>query len=75
MMLIVIDADASTGIAKFDFNNLSERDVKDLKTQGPGFVYQIRPGGKTLVIGPGGGWDVARALASGSWELRQPRPS
>jgi hypothetical protein len=69
MMLIVIDADASTGIANFDFNNLSERDVKDLKTQGPGFVYQIRPGGKTLIVGPGGGWDVARALASGSKDI------
>ena len=26
----------------------------------------MRPGAKTLIIGPGGGWDVARALASGS---------
>ena len=69
MMLIVIDADASTGIAKFDFNNLSEGEKKDLAYQGPGFPYQVRPGGKTLIIGPGGGWDVARALASGSKDI------
>lgn len=69
MMLIVIDADASTGIAKFDFNNLSASQKKDLACQGPGFPYQIRPGAKTLIIGPGGGWDVARALASGSKDI------
>ncbi len=27
------------------------------------------PGAKTLVIGPGGGWDVSRALASGSHDI------
>lgn len=69
MMLIVIDADASTGIANFDFHNLSERDKHDLAYQGPGFPYQVRPGGKTLIIGPGGGWDVARAIASGSKDI------
>jgi spermidine synthase len=69
MMLIFIDADASTGIANFDFSKLTEAQKKDLATQGPGFVYQIRPGGKTLIIGPGGGWDVARALASGSTDI------
>ena len=69
MMLIFIDADASTGIANFDFAHLTDSQKKDLATQGPGFVYQIRPGGKTLVIGPGGGWDVARAIASGSTDI------
>jgi hypothetical protein len=69
MMLIFIDADASTGIANFDFANLTESQRKDLSLQGPGFVYQIRPGAKTLIIGPGGGWDVARALASGSKDI------
>jgi hypothetical protein len=29
----------------------------------------VRPGAKTLVIGPGGGWDVSRALASGSHDI------
>jgi hypothetical protein len=69
MMLIFIDADASTGIANFDFNNLNEREKRDLTGQGPGFAYQIRPAAKTLIIGPGGGWDVARALASGSKDI------
>jgi hypothetical protein len=69
MMTIFIDADASTGIANFDFRNLSERERRDLAYQGPGFPYQLRPGGKTLIIGPGGGWDVARALASGSRDV------
>lgn len=69
MMLIVIDADASTGIAKFNFNNLSESERRDLALQGMGLPYQVRPGAKTLIIGPGGGWDVARALASGSKDI------
>jgi hypothetical protein len=69
MMMIVIDADASTGIAKFDFDHLSEGQKKDLYYQGPGFPYRVRPGAKTLIIGPGGGWDVARAIASGSKDI------
>ncbi|MGH9592369.1 MAG: hypothetical protein ACRD5L_04705, partial [Bryobacteraceae bacterium] len=32
-------------------------------------AYAVRPGAKTLVIGPGGGWDVARAFASGSKDI------
>ncbi|MGH9661866.1 MAG: hypothetical protein ACRD96_25180, partial [Bryobacteraceae bacterium] len=66
---VVIDADASTGIANFDFANLSERDRQDLLFQGPALPYAVRPGAKTLIIGPGGGWDVARALASGSRDV------
>jgi hypothetical protein len=64
--MIYIDADASTGIANFDFNHLSAGDLKALLHQGPGTPYILRPGAKTLIIGPGGGWDVSRALASGS---------
>lgn len=66
---IVIDGDASTAIANFDFAHLTPKNVQDLRYQGPGFPYIIRPGAKTLVIGPGGGWDVARALASGSQQI------
>ncbi len=66
---IFIDADASTGIANFDFANLSEKDRRDLLYQGPGLPYVVRPGAKTLIIGPGGGWDVARALAGGSRDV------
>jgi hypothetical protein len=67
--MIYIDADASTGVANFDFNHLSARDLDYLLHQGPGIPYNLRPGAKTLVIGPGGGWDVSRALASGSHDV------
>jgi len=66
---IVIDADASTWIPNFDFNHLSDQDVHDLLYQGPGLPYAVRPTAKSLIIGPGGGWDVARALASGSHDI------
>jgi spermidine synthase len=66
MKSIVIDADAATGVARFDFAHLTPAQKFDLSYGGPGFVYLLRPGAKTLIIGPGGGWDVARALASGS---------
>ena len=65
-MHIVIDADAATGIPWYHWNHLSPADLHDLLRQGPGVVYDLRPGAKTLIIGPGGGYDVARALASGS---------
>lgn len=73
--MIVIDADASTAIATdanrrpFDFAHLTARDRHDLLEQGPALPYAVRPGAKTLIIGPGGGWDVARALASGSHDI------
>jgi hypothetical protein len=66
---IFIDADASTAIANFDFDHLTPRDRGDLLMQGPSLPYAVRPGAKTLIIGPGGGWDVARALASGSHDI------
>jgi hypothetical protein len=69
MKSIVIDADAATGVARFDFAHLTPEQKFDLNYGGPGFAYLLRPGAKTLIIGPGGGWDVARALASGSKEI------
>jgi hypothetical protein len=69
MMTIYIDADASTGIANFDYANLTASERHDLFFQGPGFPYRVRPGAKALIIGPGGGWDVARALSSGSKDI------
>jgi spermidine synthase len=66
---IVIDADAATGISPYDWDHLSEQDRAHLLHQGPGFPYAMRPGAKTLIIGPGGGYDVARALASGSRDI------
>jgi hypothetical protein len=67
--MMFIDGDASTGIPFFDFGNLSAQDRRDLLYQGPGLPYAFRPGAKTLIIGAGGGWDVARALASGSRDV------
>ncbi len=66
---IFIDADASTGIASFDFEHLTARERHELLEQGPALPYAVRPGAKALIIGPGGGWDVARALASGSHDI------
>ncbi|MCU1235756.1 MAG: hypothetical protein JWP63_3723 [Candidatus Solibacter sp.] len=66
---IVIDADAATTIAHFDFNHLTEKNRADLMLQGPALPYAVRPGAKTLIIGPGGGWDVARAIAAGSKDV------
>lgn len=63
---IVIDGDASTGIPPYDLDALSAEARATLLSMGPGFVYQLRPGLSTLVIGAGGGWDVARALAGGA---------
>jgi SAM-dependent methyltransferase len=69
VLLIRIDADASTGIAPYDFDRLSEQDRAGLLRDGPGLPYVVRPGAKALVIGCGGGWDIARALASGSRDV------
>jgi hypothetical protein len=66
---IVIDADAATGVARFDLDHLTEADKQKLLSEGAGFPYVLRPGAKTLVIGPGGGWDVSRAIGSGSKDV------
>ena len=66
---IVIDADAATALAGKDWDHLSEADRRDLSHQGPGFPYYLRPAAKTLVIGAGGGYDVARALSAGSKDI------
>jgi hypothetical protein len=68
--LIRIDADAATGIATYDWaHGLAEGDRANLLRQGQGLPYALRPGAKTLIIGPGGGYDVSRALASGSKDV------
>src|ERR1043166_1244984 len=66
---IVIDGDAATGIFPYALDNLGPFERADLRDQGPALPYAVRPGAKTLIIGPGGGWDVARALASGSRDV------
>ncbi len=66
---IVIDADAATGISPFDWDRITPRQRAGLTHSGAGSPYIVRPGAKTLVIGAGGGYDVARALASGSRDI------
>jgi hypothetical protein len=66
---IVIDADAATGISPFDWNRITPEERVALTRSGPGIAYALRPGAKTLVIGAGGGYDVARSLASGSKDI------
>jgi hypothetical protein len=67
---VVIDGDATTGIASFDWQRgLSKEERFQLLHEGPGFPYVLRPAAKTLVIGAGGGYDVARALAGGSRDI------
>jgi hypothetical protein len=66
---IVIDADAATSIFNYDLNHLDENQRRDVAIAGESLPYTLRPGAKTLIIGPGGGWDVARALASGSHDV------
>jgi hypothetical protein len=66
---IFIDADASTGIAHFDFRHLTADNRRDLLYQGQGLPYMVLPNAKTLIIGPGGGWDVASAIAGGSTDI------
>ena len=66
---IVIDADAATGIASFEWDHLTDAQRYQLTHEGPGTPYLVRPGARTLVIGAGGGYDVARAFASGSRDI------
>jgi hypothetical protein len=66
---IAIDADAATGIAAFDWDHREPDQMYRLTHSGPGSPYLVRPGAKTLIIGAGGGYDVARALASGSRDI------
>lgn len=66
---VIIDADASTAIAVHDWDRLTDQDRRDLARGGPAFPYFLRPGAKTLVIGSGGGYDVGRALSSGSRDI------
>ncbi|HEY2017678.1 MAG TPA: hypothetical protein VGH38_29430 [Bryobacteraceae bacterium] len=66
---IKIDADAQTDIFNYDLDHLTPSEHRDLHDDGFCLAYAVRPGAKALIIGPGGGWDVARALASGSHDV------
>ena len=66
---IVIDGDATWRSPARIGTTSPSNERRDLSHGGPGFPYYLRPGAKTLVIGAGGGYDVARALASGSHDI------
>ena len=66
---IVIDGDAATALADKDWDHLTGQERREWSHGGPGFPYYLRPGAKTLEIGAGGGYDVARALAAGSRDI------
>ena len=66
---IFVDADLSSRIPSFDPFSLAPQERDRLLLNGPGYAFRLRPGGKTLVIGAGGGRDVALALAAGSKDV------
>ena len=64
---IVIDADASTYIMNCDLAHWHNSDWEDdLMSAPPALANVLRPRGEFAIIGPGGGVDVLRAVASGS---------
>jgi len=64
---IRIDCDAATGISQHDFWNGDRAALKErFSRTGDDLPHVLRPRARTLVIGAGGGVDVARALAHGS---------
>ncbi len=67
---IRIDADAATGIPEIDWSKpIPEAQKQDLMYKGAGMPYLLRPAAKTVIIGAGGGYDLARALVSGSKDV------
>jgi len=66
---IAINSDASTDIAPCDPATMSAEERQELLATGPVLPYSVRPGGRTLVIGAGGGPDVCRALITGSTDI------
>jgi len=64
---VVIDADASTYIMNADLNHWQGSEwQKNLMSAPPALANVLRPHGEFAIIGPGGGVDVLRAVASGS---------
>jgi spermidine synthase len=65
--VIVIDADANTFIMNADLNHWTGSEwERNLMGAAPGIVNTLRPQGDYAIIGPGGGIDVLRAVATGS---------
>ena len=66
---ILIDSGAHTAIADFSFDHANDPRLDTLLLEGPSLPYSVRPNAKTLIIGAGGGRDVARAIAGGSKDV------
>jgi hypothetical protein len=63
---IVIDADASTYLMNVDPKHWQGGWQKNLMSAPPALANVLRPHGEFAIIGPGGGVDVLRAVATGS---------
>jgi hypothetical protein len=67
---IIIDGDARTDLSRIDWDKeLDPAERSTIMHIGPGVPYLVRPGAKALIIGAGGGPDVARALMGGSRDI------
>jgi hypothetical protein len=65
--VVVIDADASTYLMNVDADHFQGTPwEKNLMSAPPAVANVLRPHGEFAIIGPGGGVDVLRAVASGS---------
>jgi len=62
---IRIDADAATRVADIPLTDQAFWE-ESTRRSGPGLVYWVHPRSSVLIIGPGGGFDVGRALSRGS---------
>ena len=65
---IQIDADAATQVADAPPED-HEKWGRQMRDFSAGIVYRLRPGGRVLIIGPGGGVDVAQAISAGSRDV------
>jgi hypothetical protein len=66
-LYIVIDADAQTAIANLDLETARRPEWRPRVLNSPSAVPNVlRPQGAFAIIGPGGGWEVLRALVAGS---------
>jgi hypothetical protein len=63
---IVIDADASTYLMNVDPKHWQGGWEKNLMSAPPALANLLRPHGDFAIIGPGGGVDILRAVATGS---------
>ncbi len=67
--MILIDSGANTAIADFSFDDPDDPRLDTLLLEGPSLPYSVHPNAKTMIIGAGGGRDVARAIAGGSKDV------